>query len=95
MLRLACCLGGERDADIAAPVHDAALIVAPLDRLDTDIEKMKQAMREASIAVLGGFAVDVEIDKVVKYPDRYVDKRGAEMWGRLEAALKRVEDERI
>ena len=54
MLRLACCLGIERGVEICAPVHDAVLIKAPLDRLDHDIAVMREAMAEASRAVLGG-----------------------------------------
>jgi DNA polymerase I len=95
MLRLGCCLGRERGVDIACPVHDACLIVAPLERLDADIEKMCLAMTESSKAVLGGPAIDVEIDKVVTHPDRYVDKRGADMWARLAAALERAEGGQI
>jgi hypothetical protein len=34
MLRLACCLATERDIEVCAPVHDAVLICAPLDRLE-------------------------------------------------------------
>ena len=37
MLRLACCLATERGIEVCAPVHDAVLICAPLDRLDDDI----------------------------------------------------------
>ena len=33
LLRLACCLGTERGVEIVAPVHDAVLICARLDRL--------------------------------------------------------------
>src|SRR5262249_15526075 len=55
MLRLACCLGTERDIEICAPVHDAVLICAPLDRLDRDIADMREAMAEASRLMLKGF----------------------------------------
>jgi DNA polymerase I len=75
MLRLACCLGAEAGVDIAAPVHDAVLISAPVDRLDIDIAKMVAAMEEASSLVLGGYTAIVEVDKIVRYPNRYVDKR--------------------
>jgi hypothetical protein len=44
MLRLACCLGTERGIEICAPVHDAVLICAPLDRLEADIASMREAM---------------------------------------------------
>ena len=40
MLRLACCLATERGIEVCAPVHDAVLICAPLDRLDDDVAGM-------------------------------------------------------
>jgi DNA polymerase I len=55
MLRLACCLATERGIEVCAPIHDAVLICAPLERLDADVVRMQDAMREASRVVLGGF----------------------------------------
>ena len=57
MMRLAACLATERGIEVVAPVHDALMICAPLDRLDHDIERMRQAMAEASRAVLGGYEI--------------------------------------
>jgi DNA polymerase I len=37
MLRLACCFSTERDIEVCAPVHDAVLICAPLERLENDV----------------------------------------------------------
>ena len=82
MLRLACCLGVERGIEICAPVHDAVLIAASVDRIDADVEAMRAAMAEASRAVLDGFELGTEV-KVVRYPDRYMDKRGTVMWERV------------
>jgi hypothetical protein len=82
MLRLACCLATERGIEVCAPVHDAVLICAPLERLDADVAGMQDAMREASRVVLHGFELGTEA-KVVRYPDRYADPRGAVMWDRV------------
>ena len=60
MLRLACCLATERGIEVCAPVHDAVLICAPLDRLDADIAGMRAAMAEASRIVLGGFELGTD-----------------------------------
>jgi DNA polymerase I len=79
MLRLACCLGTENGIEICAPVHDALLIMAPLDRLDADVALMQGYMAEASQVVLGGFELRTEV-KIIRYPDRYTDGRGKEMW---------------
>jgi hypothetical protein len=82
MLRLACCLGTERGIEICAPVHDAVLICAPLDRLGHDVATMQDAMREASREVLGGFELGTDA-AIVRFPDRYMDPRGRVMWGRI------------
>jgi DNA polymerase I len=82
MLRLACCLGTEQGIEICAPVHDAVLICAPLDRLESDVSRMRQSMAEASRIVLNGFELGTDV-KVVRYPDRYMDERGTVMWERV------------
>jgi hypothetical protein len=82
MMRIAACLATERGVEVCAPVHDAFLICAPLERLDADIALMRQAMVEASRAVLNGFEIGTDVS-VVKYPNRYADKRGAVMWQRV------------
>jgi DNA polymerase-1 len=89
MLRLACCLGIERAIEICAPVHDAVLIVAPLDRLDDDILAMRAAMTEASRVVLGGFECRTDV-VIVRHPDRYADPRGAVMWAKVMDLLDNV-----
>ena len=48
ILRLACCLGIERGIRICAPIHDAILIEAPLERLEADVAAMREAMAKAS-----------------------------------------------
>jgi DNA polymerase I len=83
MLRIACCLATERGVEVCAPVHDAILICAPLDRLDADIAAARAAMAEASRAVLNGFELGTDVN-VVRYPDRFMDeKRGRVMWDRV------------
>jgi DNA polymerase-1 len=82
MLRLACCLGTEQGIEICAPVHDAVLICAPLDRLEADVIKMQELMRQASHIVLNGFELGTDAS-VVRHPDRYMDERGTVMWQRV------------
>jgi DNA polymerase-1 len=82
MLRIACCLGTERGIEVCAPIHDALLICAPGDRLEEDVVRMRAAMAEASRFVLAGFELATDV-KVVRWPDRYSDPRGSEMWDRV------------
>jgi len=90
MLRLACCLATEQGIEVCAPVHDAVLICAPLDRLEADIAEMQDIMREASRIVLNGFELGTDAT-VVRHPDRYMDERGKVMWQRVMQLMNRAE----
>ena len=79
MLRLACCLMVERGVQVLAPVHDAVLIEAPLDQIESSVRAAQAAMQEAGEIILGGMKLRTDAD-IICYPDRYVDRRGAEMW---------------
>lgn len=82
MLRIASILLTEAGIRVCAPVHDALLIEAPLDELDAAIATTKALMQEASRIVLDGFALGSDV-KEVRYPDRYMDKRGVVMWNKV------------
>jgi DNA polymerase I-like protein with 3'-5' exonuclease and polymerase domains len=89
MLRIACCLATERGISVCAPVHDALLIEAPIDLIDDAVASTRGVMAEAAAAVLG---TDVWIDtdvSIVKYPDRYSDRRGQVMWDQVMSLLDR------
>src|SRR5436309_8863376 len=79
MLRLACCLTTERGIRVCAPVHDALLIEAPLDELAHAVVLTRQCMRQASEAVLAGYALRTDA-KLFVYPGHYQDARVTEMW---------------
>jgi DNA polymerase-1 len=93
MLRLACIRGIEIGIEICAPVHDAILIAAPLDRLELDVARMQEVMEQASRAVLGGFTLRSDAAAIVRYPDRYMDKRGKAMWERVVRLIEERERE--
>jgi len=86
MLRLACCLATEGGLHVCAPVHDAILIEAPLDHLEASVEAAQLAMAEASSVVLSGFPLRSDV-KLVRYPERYRDERGSQMWRTVCEAL--------
>ena len=90
MLRLACCLATERGICVCAPVHDALLIEALVDELETAVKMTQQAMAEASAAVLSGFKLRSEA-KLFCYPDRYHDERGEQMWSIIGELLEKSE----
>lgn len=88
MLRLACCFAVERGIKVCAPVHDALLVEARLIDLDDMVAETKAAMSDASAAVLGGFRLRSDV-KLISYPDRYMDDRGALMWATIQDILDR------
>ena len=87
MLRLACVLVSRQGVDICAPIHDAILIEAPLDELEEKIETAQAAMRQASEIVLDGFGLNTDV-KIIKWPDRFSDRRGIETWNTILGILE-------
>ena len=73
---------------VVAPVHDALLVEGPADAIDEVVAQTQEAMAEASEVVLDGFRLRSDA-KVVRWPDRYMDDRGREFWGRSHAVALR------
>ena len=92
MLRLACCLATERGIEVCAPVHDALLIAAPITEIEEAVAVTREAMAEASRIVLNGFEVRTDA-KITRYPDRFVDKRGTQMWSVVTQLIEEAEAE--
>jgi DNA polymerase-1 len=90
-LRLACCLATEAGIEVCAPIHDALLVEGPADGIDEVVRATQRAMVEASRYVLDGFELRTEAD-VVRWPNRYVDKRGAKMWETVMGILQNGSD---
>ncbi len=83
MMRIAACLATESGIEVCAPVHDAFLIAAPLERIEADTAAMRAVMEEAARYVLDGFVIKTDA-QIVRYPDRFMDeKRGRIMWDRV------------
>jgi DNA polymerase-1 len=87
ILRIACILAVRHGIKLLAPVHDAVLIEAPIDRIEADVALMQEIMRRASRIVLNVDASgthELRTDyTIVRYPDRYSDKRGGAIWKRV------------
>jgi DNA polymerase I len=86
ILRLACCLVTEAGICVCAPVHDALLIEAPIDDIDEHAQRAGELMAEAGRIVLGDFTLRTDAT-VIRYPNRYADKRGARMWAEVRALV--------
>lgn len=81
MMRIAAIAATESGIEVCAPVHDAFLIAAPLERLERDVESMRTIMSKAGSAV-AGIPIRTKAN-VIRYPDRYMEDRGIEMWNRV------------
>jgi DNA polymerase I len=87
LLRSAASLATKRGIPLCAPVHDAFLICSPVDRIDADVAALQACMAEVSRDILNGFELRSEA-KIVKYPDRYYEKRGTVMWNAVNEILE-------
>ena len=92
MLRVACCLAVERGIEVCTPVHDALLVLAPVDSIEDVKNATVACMEEASSLVLGGPTLKVGVDDPVVYPNRFFDKRGVKMWDKIQGTLLAVEN---
>lgn len=81
MMRIAAIGAMRAGVEVCAPVHDAFLIAAPASRLVEDVETMRDIMTKAG-QVVCGIPIRTEA-KLIRYPNRYMEDRGIEMWNRV------------
>ena len=87
MMRIAAIAATEAGIQVCAPVHDAFLIEAPLDRLDQDVSTMRDLMSKARSTVTGGLNIRTDAE-VIRFPNRYMDERGTSMWKKVTDLLE-------
>jgi DNA polymerase I len=87
ILRIACILAVRHGIELLAPIHDAVLIEGPTEQIEATAALMAELMRRASRIVLNATAAgkhELRTDvKFIRYPDRYVDGRGEDIWDRV------------
>jgi DNA polymerase I len=89
MMRIAAIAATEAGIEVCCPIHDAFLISAPIERIDEDVAHMREIMRKAGLAITGGFEVRTDA-KIMRWPERYMDKRGEGMWQRVMGLLETI-----
>lgn len=99
ILRIVCIWTNRLGIELCAPVHDAVLIEAPIDRIEADVALVQEIMRRASRVVLnadqnGPYELRTDAT-VVRYPDRYSDKRGRQMWTDVLDLLARYQQQNM
>lgn len=90
MLRLACMMMAAKGIKVCAPIHDAILIEGDANEIEFLVETAQTLMEEASATVLDGFRLRSDA-KIVKYPERYMDEGGVDMWQSIISILERHE----
>jgi DNA polymerase I-like protein with 3'-5' exonuclease and polymerase domains len=97
ILRVACILAVRHGIKLLAPVHDAVLIEAPVDRIEADVVLLQEVMRRASRIVLNATVEgthELRTDaNIIRYPARYTDKRGDAIWGHVIDLLTKQEQQ--
>ena len=87
ILRLAVVWATRRGLRLLAPVHDAILLDALLDRIEHDVALLQEIMRRASRVVLndtatGNLALRADAT-IVRFPARFEDPHGEAIWVRV------------
>ena len=78
IMRLVVALAIDAGLRLCMPVHDGFLVHSTIEGVEADVAKLRAIMGWAGKLVTG---LDIRIDcTVVRYPDRYMDKRGQRMW---------------
>jgi DNA polymerase I-like protein with 3'-5' exonuclease and polymerase domains len=87
ILRIACILAARHGIWLLAPIHDAVLIESSIQQIEADVALMREIMRRASRLVLNATPEgthELRTDyTIIRYPDRFSDKRGAAIWERM------------
>jgi hypothetical protein len=94
MLRVASIFSFDKGVKICALIHDAIVIEAPLDRLDTDIQIVQESMKEASRVILGGFELETDVSKVLS-TDCYSDKKGRHVLNTINKYFTKMAEPRL
>jgi hypothetical protein len=95
-MRLACIMTARAGIGLCGVVHDALVIESSIERIEADAAATQEIMRRASRVVLNSDpngTYELRTDAiVVKFPDRYTDKRGVAMWAEVIDLLQQYRD---
>ena len=91
ILRLACIGLAEVGINVAAPVHDAVLTECAADEVDDHVLEVQRIMRLAARVAIGA---EIPVDSAAtKWPDRYREERGKEIFDTIVRMLAELENE--
>jgi DNA polymerase-1 len=98
LMRLVIIYAGASGLRLIGCAHDSFLIEDTIDRIEDSVAKLQAIMRQASRDLLNGFELraDCKPTDIVRYPDRFMDKReredGMRHWNQMMALIAEEED---
>lgn len=93
MLRLAVIEMMHAGVKVCCPVHDAVLIEAPTQEIESAIVAARSAMDKASKLLLGGYTLRTEYE-ITCHPARVFERDGEETWKKIVEASTAVAREK-
>jgi hypothetical protein len=89
MLRLAVMEMMRRGVRVCCPIHDAVLIEAPENEIDSAVAEARASMDVTSALLLDGYILRNEVD-LFRFPERFYDMDGAETWCKVSAIVEKL-----
>jgi hypothetical protein len=95
VLHVACVLAERRDIRIVAPVHDALMAEAALERAGETSAALDRVMRDAAAVVLRGYELPTDVQMIGpgQKHERYFDERGEAMWSTVNKLITKREEQ--
>jgi DNA polymerase-1 len=99
LMRLVIIYAGASGLRLIGCAHDSFLIEDTIDRIEDSVARLQAIMRQASRDLLNGFELraDCKPTDIVRYPDRFMDKReredGMRHWNRMMALIAEEEED--
>jgi DNA polymerase family A len=94
VLHVACILAERRGIEVVAPVHDAIMAEAPLDRIEDVSIALDRVMRDAAAVVLRGYELPTDVQPV-RPGERFYEERGEAMWETVTRLVAKLEKEKV
>jgi DNA polymerase I len=98
LMRLVIIRAGSAGLRLIGCAHDSWLIEDTIDRIEESVNRLQEIVRQTSRDLLNGFELraDCKPTDIVRYPDRFIDKReredGMRHWNRLLALIEEAVD---
>ncbi|PWT93554.1 MAG: DNA polymerase I [Proteobacteria bacterium] len=94
VLHVACILAERRGIEVVAPVHDAIMVEAALDRIEDASVALDRVMRDAAVIVLRGYELPTDV-RLIRPGEQFYEERGKDMWDTIARLTAKLEKEEV